>query len=498
MPFKTNDPKLTRAGMKLLSALWLFSTVTASRHELIVHEMNGLKLDDNASLEPTQTYVGVSAFNPPEEQGYALQTFDPSVAGSKQQLLALSQALHSPNLSEQYQAAAEFQEVLDEESDEFTQALIENRVIHRLVEILAGQSAQVAEDDKEGQLLLQNARLEAAKVLANITAGTLAAKMAVIKAEAVPVFIRLMRHPNGDIREQCIWALGNIASDGPKLRDYVLQEDIMSPLLENVVYALDQGAQPIKTIRNGAWAINNLCRGRDPPPSWDQISGSLRVLPRLLQVKDDEIIIDCAWTLAYMTSEKKSITDLIKSKVIPHLIPLLGHPNVSVQVPALRAVGNIATGTDRETQSIIDAGGLALLRNLLNHTKTLIVREACWAISNVTAGTPEQLQAVLDANIIPKLISLLAYADYKIREEACWALGNAMIHHETHPHQTRYLVSQGVARPLYDILKNSHDQSVKLVALDGLVKISAIVGREALLDPSGSNPYAYGEILEDD
>jgi HEAT repeat protein len=461
------------------------------RREETQVEIRKAKREDSLNKRRNIVEAPPALTTPPltEQRSAVLRARDLSATELKQQLPTLVQALYSPELSVQYHNTVEFRKVLAKELGAPIQMVIEAGVVPRFVEILAGQSAQVAEDDEEGQRLLQNAQFEAAWVLTNIASGTSDDTMAVAKAGAVPVFIRLMRHPNGDIREQCIWALGNIAGDGPKLRDYVLQEDMMSPLLENVVYALDQGAQPITTIRNGAWAISNLCRGL-PAPSWNQIVVSLQVLFRLLQVKDDETIVDCAWALAYMTGEGNVVAELVNSGIVPHLVPLLGHPNVSVQVPALRAVGNIVTGADRETQSVVDAGGLALLRNLLNHTKTSVVKEACWAISNVTAGTSEQIQAVLDANIIPKLVNLLAYADYKVKKEACWALCNATSQHETHPHQTKYLVSQGVIKPLCDILENSHDQRVILVALDGLTNILAVGEQEALLDPSNSNPYA--------
>lgn len=32
--------------------------------------------------------------------------------------------------------------------------------------------------------------------------------------------------------EQAVWALGNIAGDGPKLRDFVIKAGIVQPLLE--------------------------------------------------------------------------------------------------------------------------------------------------------------------------------------------------------------------------------------------------------------------------
>ena len=37
-----------------------------------------------------------------------------------------------------------------------------------------------------------------------------------------------------DVREQAVWALGNIAGDSPTCRDLVLREGAMQPLLQQV------------------------------------------------------------------------------------------------------------------------------------------------------------------------------------------------------------------------------------------------------------------------
>lgn len=45
-------------------------------------------------------------------------------------------------------------------------------------------------------------------------------------------FVKLLRSPHNNVAEQAVWALGNIAGDGPQLRDYVIKAGIVRPLLE--------------------------------------------------------------------------------------------------------------------------------------------------------------------------------------------------------------------------------------------------------------------------
>lgn len=66
------------------------------------------------------------------------------------------------------------------------------------------------------------------------------------------------------------------------------------------------------------------------------------------------------------------------------------HPNVVSA--ALRAVGNIVTGDDVQTQVILNCSALPCLHHLLSSPKEAVRKEACWTISNITAGNRQQIQ----------------------------------------------------------------------------------------------------------
>lgn len=78
-----------------------------------------------------------------------------------------------------------------------------------------------------------------------------------------------------------------------------------------------------------------------------------------------------------------------------------------LQTPSLRAVGNIVTGTDEQTQRVLNSGALALFPNLLRHPKNNIQKEAAWTLSNITAGKDSQIQEVVDAGLVPLLVEVL-------------------------------------------------------------------------------------------
>lgn len=87
------------------------------------------------------------------------------------------------------------------------------------------------------------------------------------------------------------------------------------------------------------------------------------------------------------------------------------------QTPSLRAVGNIVTGTDEQTQRVLNSGVLALFPNLLRHPKNNIQKEAAWTLSNITAGKNLQIQEVVDAGLVPLLVEVLQQVRLT---EGCW------------------------------------------------------------------------------
>ncbi|KAG2462053.1 IMA3 protein, partial [Polypterus senegalus] len=272
-----------------------------------------------------------------------------------------------------------------------------------------------------------------------------------IKSGILPILVHcLERDDNPSLQFEAAWALTNIASgtseqtqavvqssDGPQCRDYVISLGVVKPLLSFINPSI-----PITFLRNVTW-----------------------------------ILVDTVWALSYLTDAgNEQIQMVIDSAIVQNLVPLLSHQEVKVQTAALRAVGNIVTGTDEQTQVVLNCDALSHFPALLTHPKEKINKEAVWFLSNITAGNQQQVQAVIDANLVPMIIHLLDKGDFGTQKEAAWAISNLTI--SGRKDQVAYLIQQSVIPPFCNLLTVKDAQVVQVV-LDGLSNILKMADDEA-------------------
>merc|ERR1719313_26376 len=385
-----------------------------------------------------------------------------------EQIPGLTQMLLSDQPDAQFSATQTCRKLLSIEQNPPIQEVINSGVVPRFVQFLK----DTARPDLQ---------FEAAWVLTNIASGTAEQTRVVVEQGALPIFVMLLQSPNDDVREQAVWALGNIAGDSPNFRDLVLQSGGLNPIMTVL-----RDSEKTSMMRNATWTLSNLCRGKPPPPfEWG--SPALGTLANLIYSGDVEVLTDACWALSYLSDgPNERITAVIQANVCGRLVELLSHTSPLVQTPALRVVGNIVTGDDTQTQVILQSQALPSLLKLMSHAKKAIRKESCWTISNITAGSRDQIQEVIAAGLVPPVIHLLQTADFDIKKEAAWAISNATSGGS--PQQVDYLVEAGCLKPLIELLGVS-DAKIITVALEAIENILKFGKQKQTEGGLPENPY---------
>jgi len=392
----------------------------------------------------------------------------------------LVQAVNGSDVTARLKATIEFRRMLSVEDSPPIEAVISSGVVPRLMQFLAFETEE-------------KLQFEAAWTITNIASGTTAHTKCVVELGGVKCFVQLLSSSNAEVREQAVWALGNIAGDSPEYRDLVLKTG--NSMQRLITILVNDKCQPKLTmIRNATWCMSNFCRGK-PKPDFTQIQACIPVLAKLIMQSDPEVLTDSCWALSYVTDDQTKGNIKIQSVVeqpgiCARLIYLLQHGTNAVQVPALRTIGNIVTGDDRQTQAMLEQKPLPALLGTLSCQRKSLRKETCWTVSNVTAGTPQQIQQVIDANLIPPLVNILKEDQFDVQKEAAWAISN-ITSGGTEMH-TRFLVSQAALPAMCSMLKCGDPKMIMVIldAIDNILK----VGKQ---DSSVNEDNSYCDLVEE-
>ena len=208
--------------------------------------------------------------------------------------------IKSSSSEQNYEATQGARKMLSRERNPPIDAVIEAGILPMLVSFLD------RDDDRKLQF-------EAAWALTNIASGASHQTAAVVKQNAIPSFVRLLTCQVPEVVEQAVWALGNIAGDGPDFRDEVLKAGVIGSL--NTL--INEPTISIPFLQNISWTMSNLCRNKvttittfnifhnftvqNPPTDIQYIRSILPSLLKLLSFQDKQIRADSCWALSYIT-----------------------------------------------------------------------------------------------------------------------------------------------------------------------------------------------------
>lgn len=209
---------------------------------------------------------------------------------------------------------------------------------------------------------------------------------------------------------------------------------------------------------------------------WDLTCKRLPDVLRYVQNPNDKDELDDACrSLDYMLKrynrQQLSIPASVMSKV-PYLIRYLTHSYRHVQRSSRGVLNTIASGSDEESQALIDSNILDILNKFLNDPNKCA--QACTTISKLTAGNSGQIARIMNMGIMIKLIRIITSPVYDLAawKEAAWAVANALDGRRS-PEQFTVLISDGAVEPICEMLAK-YSQDFALHGDEGVLKSETI------------------------
>ena len=305
---------------------------------------------------------------------------------------------------------------------------------------------------------------------------------ALVEAGAVPLLIRLLNDAEWEVREQAVWALGNVAGDGASCRDFLLRSGCLEGVLCMVTAAASSPLSP-NYLCNATWALSNLFRGK-PAADLASVERALPLLGALLQHSNGEVVMYALWAVAHAADGGDAyVGALLAHGVYDRVVPHMRDGAEDRALPAIRAVGSALSGAHAHTSALLEKGVLGAYAAVLRAASEPVCKEVLWSLSNIAAGTPEQIAQLLGADLLGAVAQRLVAGSRELRRESAWVVANLAC--SCTPAQVQDLVAHHGLLAMIHRALDTKDSKLLGVLLTGLQNVLAV---GSTLGPD--NPYA--------
>nr|XP_053638290.1 importin subunit alpha-4-like isoform X2 [Cherax quadricarinatus] len=333
---------------------------------------------------------------------------DQPVLNGKEDAVRIVEDMQSEEMAKKLEATVLVRKFLTQSSPSITETFLD-------ADVLTPALANLK--DKNQTLVL-----ETVWVLTNIASGESRFTQTLVERGLVEPLVEALGAPYSAVVEQAAWALSNIAADRREFRDQLVTAGVVKLLLAHL-----NNSTPDSFTRIIAWVLCNLFFHKPLNMSMEEVSLILQALKdQLLDHKNTQTQAEALKAMANFTDQGvEYIQQVVEAGMVEQLVAHLDSSESNMLSSALRAVGNIMTGTDSQTDAVLVAGVLpAYTRLLANCSDVKTRKEILWAISNITAGTSDQIQQVISSGLLTELGLAVQSDEFPIRKEAAWALSN--------------------------------------------------------------------------
>eukprot|EP00049_Salpingoeca_infusionum_P019934 m.363299 g.363299 ORF g.363299 m.363299 type:complete len:517 (+) comp21963_c0_seq1:150-1700(+) len=296
-------------------------------------------------------------------------------------------------------------------------------------------------------------KLDACWCITNIAAGSSDQTREAAKASAH--LFMLLQSESEMLREQAAWALGNIAADGPELRDQVIAQGGLPAL-----HAALEGASA--TVAKQVWfATSHLVRGEGVPMA-DLLQQNLAenaCTSLVTYSQEPSVLSEIYWTLTFVTARNPAgsahvvclgFLPLATAHMEACVASQFHLPDLAVAI--VRTIGNIVACTEEEEVFAHlladDATFLSSLSTFISSDHVALQLEAAWTLSNIAGCQPHHAEALVHAGFVQLLLPLLDLSIDHQREVSYVMLNIA----GQQPEAMRFLVECDVAPAMLALL----------------------------------------------
>ncbi|ETO18960.1 hypothetical protein RFI_18281 [Reticulomyxa filosa] len=329
-------------------------------------------------------------------------------------------------------------------------------------------------------------------------------------------FMSLLKNAtNPELFSQAVSGLGNIAFASVQFRDQILHLGALEYILKNI------DTCPLEIKRKVVSSLRAIYKNRTIS-EWKQVAPLLQYLIGLVaQSTDIETIVDALCIIEQQSGVDLSlrIDAILEAGIVSVLFKLLQqdcgqknkrqvyfslYKNVTFCIDlrcvvwvvsnfffffflpmgkakatnklhaelvkaALLIIGSISSGTNSQTQKLIERGILDIIDTLLDHSDKKVKEQACWILSNVIPTLEEDRQLHLffeKKHLIKTIVELSRQRNIPpVRKEAGWCLINAMS--SASFEQMNELVNAGFIEAMVELLDTRTNKIIPL-ALNAL------------------------------
>lgn len=199
-----------------------------------------------------------------------------------------------------------------------------------------------------------------------------------------------------NVLNQLLLAFLNL-SNCPLVRILLLHLDI----LKHILFTMNSITKT--SILRGITSFLNIFITFCKEKLLNESQNLLNIFTKLINENDSKICENLLLAIAsFIEINQSTIQMIIDSNLLKKIVEFLHSENEKVVLASLQVIGNLLSGNENQTNTILSYGVLSMFIKLLESPiqKHLLF----WCISNITSGTPKQLQMVINSGIFPKII----------------------------------------------------------------------------------------------